>query len=316
IRIGDLVIIEKAGEIIPQVERVEIAERTHKSSPIQPPAECPDCQGEIEAEHDDSGKETSRFCVNPECPAQLRERLIHFAARGQMNIDGMGEKVIHQLSGAELLNSFGDIFKLSQRREALLNLERMGEKKVNNLLAAIEAAKLRGLDRVLVGLGIRHVGSTAARVLARHYQTLEAMQLASIEEIQSFQVAGQESGIGPEIAKSLHLFLHSTAGKFVINELKEANVVLSMPIQESPEGLLAFTGKTFVVTGKLEKYTRDEIHTMVRQHGGRISGSISKKTDFLIAGEKAGSKLEKAKQLGINVLSESEFESFLHEHSP
>ncbi len=316
IRIGDLVIIEKAGEIIPQVVRVEIAERPHKSSPIQPPTECPDCQGEIEAEHDDSGKETSRFCVNPECPAQLRERLIHFAARGQMNIDGMGEKVIHQLSGAGLLNSFGDIFKLSQRREALLNLERMGEKKVNNLLAAIEAAKLRGLDRVLVGLGIRHVGSTAARVLARHYQTLEAMQLASIEEIQSFQVAGQESGIGPEIAKSLHLFLHSTAGKFVINELKEANVVLSMPIQESPEGLLAFTGKTFVVTGKLEKYTRDEIHTIVRQHGGRTSGSISKKTDFLIAGGKAGSKLEKAKQLGINVLSESEFESFLHEHSP
>ena len=188
---------------------------------------------------------------------------------------------------------------------------RFGEKKVDNLLAAIEAAKNRGLDRVLVGLGIRHVGSTASRVLARHYGTLDALLEATVEDIQSFQAGGQESGIGPEIAKSLHLFLRSEAGKYVIDELRQANVRLSVPQQEGVASPQVFAGKTFVVTGKLEKYTREAIHALVEQHGGRASKSLSKNTDYLVAGQKAGSKLAKAQQLGVVAVSETEFEEML-----
>jgi DNA ligase (NAD+) len=311
IRIGDTVIIEKAGEIIPQVVRVDLDQRPPDLQPIEPPEKCSDCAGEVEPEQDDNGKETARYCVNPECPAQLRERLIHFAARGQMDINGMGEKVVYQLADAGLLNSFGDVFSLYEKREQLLELERMGAKKVDNLLAAIEAAKGRGLDRVLVGLGIRHVGSTASRVLARHYGTLDALLEATVEDIQSFQAGGQESGIGPEIAKSLHLFLRSEAGKYVIDELRQANVRLSVPQQEGVASPQVFAGKTFVVTGKLEKYTREAIHALVEQHGGRASKSLSKNTDYLVAGQKTGSKLAKAQQLGVVAVSETEFEEML-----
>ncbi|MCG8450681.1 MAG: NAD-dependent DNA ligase LigA [Pirellulales bacterium] len=315
IRIGDTVIIEKAGEIIPQVVEVNLAERPPNLPPIQPPTKCPDCQGEVESEQDAAGKETARYCVNPECPAQLRERLIHFVARGQMDIEGLGEKVVVQLADAGLLNSFGDIFSLHEKREQLMQLERMGVKKVDNLLAAIADAKDRGLDRVLVGLGIRHVGSTASRVLAKHYGSLDAMLEATIEDIQSFQVDGQESGIGPEIAKSLHTFLHSDAGQHVIQELRGAGVTLAVSSSEAQPSSQAFAGKTFVVTGKLEKYTREEIHALVEGLGGRASSSVSSKTDYLVAGEKAGSKLAKAEQFGVAVLSEADFESLLAEYT-
>ncbi len=314
IRIGDTVIIEKAGEIIPQVVRVDLDQRPANLPPLEPPEKCPDCAGEVEAEQDDTGKETARYCMNPECPAQLRERLIHFAARGQMDIDGMGEKIVLQLADAGLLNSFGDIFELHKKREQLLALDRMGEKKADNLLAGIEAAKARGLDRVLCGLGIRHIGSTVARILAKHYGTIKTLQEATREDIQSFQTDGQESGIGPEIATSIHHFLHSPAGKHVIEELRAANVTLavSQPIEQNTPQI--FAGKTFVVTGKLEKCTRDEIHALVEQHGGKTSSSVSKNTDYLVAGQKAGSKLVKAEQLGVRVLSESQWEELLDRH--
>ncbi|MCH2114454.1 MAG: NAD-dependent DNA ligase LigA [Pirellulales bacterium] len=307
IRIGDAVIIEKAGEIIPQVVRVDLKNRPPRLPPIEAPETCPECQGEVERETDENDKETARYCVNPECPAQLRERLIHFAGRRQMDIDGMGEKVVVQLVATSLLNSFGDIFMLHERRAELLQLERMGEKKSDNLLAGIEAAKARGLDRVLVGLGIRHVGSTAARVLAAHYGSIDALMDASVEDMQSFQVAGQESGIGPEIAKSLHTFMHSEVGRHVIQELREANVRLDVSQPDAAPHHLAFSGKTFVVTGKLTDFTRDEVHALVQQHGGKTASTVSKKTDYLVAGEKAGSKLAKATQLGVAVLTEAEF---------
>ncbi|NOY29657.1 MAG: NAD-dependent DNA ligase LigA [Planctomycetes bacterium] len=313
IRLGDTVIIEKAGEIIPQVVEVDLSKRSNKAQPLKPPEACPDCSGAIEREEDGSGKETGRYCVNPECPAQLAERLIHFAARGQMDIEGMGEKIVLQLADAGLLNSFGDVFALHNQREALLNLERMGDKKVDNLLAGIEAAKSRGLDRVLVGLGIRHVGSTVARVLAKHYGSLDALLAASQEDIQSFKVGEKESGIGKEIAASLYGFLHSDTGRHVIAELRDARVTLDMPAAEEAPANQIFSGKTLVVTGKLEKYTRDEIHELVARHGGRASSSISKSTTYLVAGEKAGSKLAKAEQLGVQVLSEGEFEELVRE---
>ncbi len=311
IRVGDTVIIEKAGEIIPQVVRVDLEKRPANLPPIEPPQTCPDCNGEVEAEQDDQGKETARHCMNPECPAQLRERLIHFAARGQMDIDGMGEKIVLQLADAGLLGSFGDIFQLHNKREQLLALDRMGEKKADNLLAGIEAAKTRGLDRVLCGLGIRHIGSTVARILAKQYGSIEALQSATREDIQSFQIDGQESGIGPEIAASIDHFLQSEAGKHVITELRTAGVTLASSQPTESSALQIFAGKTFVVTGKLENNTRDEIHTLVEQHGGKTSSSVSKKTDYLVAGEKAGSKLAKAEQLGVTVLSETEWEELL-----
>ncbi len=315
IRIGDTVIIEKAGEIIPQVVRVDLEKRPANLPPIEPPEKCPDCGGEVEREQDDTGKETARHCMNPECPAQLRERLIHFAARGQMDIDGMGEKIVLQLADAGLLNTFGDIFELHKKREQLLELDRMGEKKADNLLAGIEAAKTRGLDRVLSGLGIRHLGSTVSRILTKHYGSIEALQAATREDIQTFQIDGQESGIGPEIAASIHHFLHSEAGRHVIEELQTANVTLAVSQSTNQNTSQIFAGKTFVVTGKLEKYTRDEIHALVEQHGGKASSSVSKKTGYLVAGEKAGSKLTKAEQLGVTVLSETEWETLLKAES-
>jgi len=312
IRIGDTVIIEKAGEIIPQVVRVDLEKRPADLRPIEPPGKCPDCAGEVEPEQDDNGKETARYCLNPECPAQLRERLIHFAARGQMDIDGLGEKIILQLADAGLLNSFGGVFDLREKREQLLELERMGEKKVDNLLTGIEAAKKRGLDRVLCGLGIRHVGSTVAKIIAKHYGSIDTLLAASQAEIQTFKIAGAESGIGPEIAASLHHFLHSVAGQTVIEELRLAGVTLAAAqSSESATASQYFAGKTFVVTGKLEKYTRDEIHALVEKHGGKTSSSVSKNTDYLVAGEKAGSKLAKAQSLGVEVLSEFQLEALV-----
>jgi DNA ligase (NAD+) len=311
IRVGDRVVIEKAGEIIPQVVRVNLAERPDALAPIEPPQQCPDCGGEVESEQDEAGKETARYCMNPECPAQLRERLIHFAARGQMDIDGLGEKIVLQLADAGLLNSFGDLFTLHQHRAQLLQLDRMGEKKVDNLLAGIEAAKGRGLERVLCGLGVRHVGSTVSKILAKQYRSIDALQAATCAEIQSFKRDGEESGIGPEIAASLHHFLSSAAGRAVVQELRSAGVLLESTSAELAPTSQIFAGKTFVVTGKLEKYAREEIHALVEQHGGKAGSSVSRQTDYLVAGEKAGSKLTKAEQLGVVVLSETEFEALL-----
>jgi DNA ligase (NAD+) len=308
IRLHDTVVIEKAGEIIPQVVSVVTERRDKTVKPIKPPEKCPECKGDVEAEQDATGKETARYCINPECPAQLRERLIHFAGRGQMDIDGMGEKVVTQLLEAGLLTSIGDLFTLHQRRDEVLKLERMGEKKADNLFAGIESAKQRGLARVLASLGIRHVGATASRIIAEHYSSLDNLVAASREDIEHFEVAGQKSGIGPEIAESLYTFLHSDTGRRIIDELRECSVALDMP-QAAVTGSAGsiFAGKTFVVTGTLEKYTRDEIHALIEQHGGRTASSVSKKTDYLVAGENAGSKLNKARELGVAVLSENEF---------
>ncbi len=349
IRIGDTVIIEKAGEIIPQVVRVVLEERSASSKPMKPPGKCPECGGEIEIEFDQrrehdvaayaarverekaraekAGRkpeavpkpaplgeedESGRYCINPECPAQLRERLIHFAGRGQMDIDGMGEKVVHQLADAGLLRSFGDVFSLRTKREAVLALARMGEKKADKLFAGIDAARDRGLARVLVGLGIHHIGSTAARVLAEHFGSIDTLAETSFDDIAEFRVGGQPSGIGPEIAKSIHTFLNSAEGQRVVAELKDAGVKLDAA-QSTAAGAAgtALAGKTLVVTGTLAKYSRGEIETLIREHGGHAASSVSKSTDYLVAGEKAGSKLEKAKKLGVRILSEDEFEAMV-----
>ena len=349
IRVGDTVVIEKAGEIIPQVIRVVTEKRPKGLKPLAAPKSCPDCGGEIEIEYDQRRvhgieahasrvereavraakekrkpeviaapaplselDESGRYCMNPECPAQFRERIIHFAGRGQMDIEGMGEKVVIQLADAGLLNSFGDIFSLYEKREAVLTLERMGEKKVDNLFAGIEAAKSRGLVRVLAGLGIHHIGATAARIVADHFGSIDALVDAPLDQISLLKEDGALAGIGSEIAGSLHAFLHSREGRRVIQELRDAGVKLDIE-QATAAGAAgnALEGKTLVVTGTLLKYTRDEIEALIVQHGGHAASSVSKNTDFLIAGEKAGSKLEKARALGVRVISEAQFDELI-----
>lgn len=308
LHLGDTVVIEKAGEIIPQVVNVVEELRPPDAILPQPPEKCPECGGDVEAETDSSGKETARYCMNPDCPEQFRQRLQHFAGRGQLDIEGLGEKVIEQLTAAGLVRTLGDVFSLHERREQLLELERMGEKKADNLLAAIEQAKSRGLARVLAGLGIRHVGSTVSRILSEHYRSIDKMIEASQSELETFQVNGRESGIGPEIAKSLYTFLHSDTGRAVIAELREAGLVLEMPASEAPGAAgTNLAGKTLVVTGTLQRFSRQEIESLIIQQGGKATSSVSKATDYLVTGEKAGSKLTKAQELGIPVLTEEEF---------
>lgn len=313
IRLGDTVVVEKAGEIIPQVVGVVAKERPAGAKAPEPPTKCPMCSGDVEPDLDDSGKEVGHYCMNPDCPAQFRERMWHFAGRSQMDIDGMGGKVIEQLADAGLIKTLGDVFKLHSRRDEVLALERMGEKKADKLFAGIESVKPRGLARVLAALSIRHVGSTASRILAEQYGNIETLLEASKEEIATFKVEGKESGIGPEIAASLYHFLHSATGQAVIAELREAGVSLEQE-QSSAESLgNALAGKSLVVTGTLEKYSRKEIEELIVQHGGRAASSVSKSTDFLVAGEKAGSKLDKANKLGVTVIDETEFESLIAE---
>lgn len=308
VRIGDTIVVEKAGEIIPQVVKVIEKDRPAGTVPVQAPEACPMCGGEVEPDVDDSGKEVGHYCMNPDCPAQFRERMQHFAGRDQMDIDGMGSKVIEQLADAGLIKTIGDVFKLHTRRDEVLALERMGEKKADKLFAGIEAVKQRGLARALAALSIRHVGATASRILAEQYQTMDNLLAASQEDIATFQIDGKESGIGPEIAASLHHFLHSQTGQAVIAELREAGVSLEAE-QSTSEALGdSLAGKSFVVTGTLANYSRKEIEQRIVQYGGKVASSVSKSTNYLVAGEKAGSKLDKATKLGVRVLSEAEFD--------
>ncbi|MEX0586399.1 MAG: NAD-dependent DNA ligase LigA, partial [Pirellulales bacterium] len=349
IRIGDTVIIEKAGEIIPQVVRVVLDKRPAGLRPMAPPKKCTECGGEIEIEFDQrrvheiesheakvdrekaraakegrkpetisapeplsEADESGRYCINPECPAQFRERIIHFAHRGQMDIEGMGEKVVHQLADAELLTSFGDIYTLHRQRDAVLGLERMGEKKADNLFAGIEESKGRGLARVLAGLGIHHIGSTAARIVSEHFGSIDALVAAPLDQIATLKTDGALAGIGTEIAGSLHTFLHSKEGLRVIKELRDAGVKLNVEKATATGSAgTALAGKTVVVTGTLQKFKRDEIEALIAQHGGHAASSVSKNTDYLVAGEKAGSKLDKAQQLGVKILTESDFEKLI-----
>lgn len=300
--LGDLVEIEKAGEIIPHVVGVRKDARTGAETPITPPMRCPSCAGPVaQAEG-----EVDYRCDNPECPAQIRERLIWFCGRDQMDIAGLGEKLVLQLCDAGLIANFGDIFTLKDKREAILALERMADKKLQNLLDGIEESKSRGLSRVLAGLGVRHLGAVAADALAQQFGSIEALTCASVEQLQA------APGIGPETAESLHAFLHSKAGLHVFAELAQVGVKLSeekrVVAQATP-----FSGKTVVLTGTLENFERGDLEKKLVALGAKVSGSVSAKTHLVIAGEKAGSKLEKAKELGIEVWDEKKLVEVLAE---
>lgn len=293
---GDTVVIEKAGEIIPQVVQVVAAMRPGDARPVRPPTRCPGCGEPLVREPG----EVDLRCINPECPAQLREKLIWFAARGQMDIEGLGEQTVLQLADAGLLASFGDVYALPDRRATLLQLERMGQKKVDHLLAGIEASKKRGLARVLAGLGIRHVGGRAAQILAEHFGDIDSLLSASEAGIAAVHE------IGPVTAASVHTFLHSSAGQRVIDELRRAGVDLSQPRPRAPAADPSpLAGKTIVLTGALDAFERDELTARLEALGARVTASVSRKTDLVIAGRSAGSKLAKARDLGIEVWDEA-----------
>ncbi|MFM8635595.1 MAG: NAD-dependent DNA ligase LigA [Planctomycetia bacterium] len=298
IRVGDVLVVEKAGKVIPHVVRVEKHLRKHHHPAWTPPTECPECGTAVVKDPDG----VYIRCPNVDCPARCRERLKFFASRGAMDIEGLGDKLVEQLVAGGLVKDYADLYSLSI--DQLVELERMGEKSARSLVDQIHASRSRGLARVLNALGIRHVGPRVAATLAQRFPTIEKLQEASVEQLSEVRE------IGDVIAASVHEWLASGYGRRVIRALADAGVVLELPRDERiAEGPL--TGTTLVVTGTLERFSRQEAEEAIRKAGGRASGSVSKKTDYVVAGAEAGSKLEKARSLGVPVIDEAEFERLL-----
>jgi DNA ligase (NAD+) len=298
IRIGDRVLIEKAGEVIPAVVSVRTDLRTGSEKKFRMPKHCPECGSAVVK---DEGQVAVR-CVNSQCPAQVRRRIEHFASRGAMDIEGLGEAVVNQLVQQKLLADVGDIYAL--RAPALIELERMGEKSVTNLLEAIERSKTRPLWRLLFGLGILHVGVSASRALADHFPNLDAIMKSSVEELQRIP------DVGEVVGQSIHDFFREPHNLDLIEKLRLAGLQFKAEEKKAGDTAPGFKGSTWVITGTLSQ-SRDEIAEMILARGGKVSGSVSKKTSFVLAGDEAGSKLEKAKKLGVRVLDEAEFRKML-----
>jgi DNA ligase (NAD+) len=295
VRIGDVVVVEKAGKVIPHIVRVEKHERTEELPEFRFPKKCPECKTPLVK---DQGGVYIR-CTNQLCPAQVKERLRYFAGRNAMDIEGLGDKLVDQLVEGRLVKSYGDLYRLTL--DQLIQLERMGQKSAENLQAGIEASKSRGLASLLNALSIRHVGNRVATILADQFGSMEALQAATSEEL------SRTSEIGSIIASSIYDFLHSEFGQSVIDDLRGLGINMQAPKRAAKPETGPLIGKTVVVTGTMQKHTREEIEAMIENHGGRAASSVSKKTDYVVAGDKAGSKLTKAQQLGIQVLTESEF---------
>jgi DNA ligase (NAD+) len=292
IRVGDTVMVVRAGDVIPRVVGPVLSERKGNPPKFQMPDTCPVCGSDVD--HPE-GEAMSR-CTNASCPAQVLERVRHFASRGAMDIEGIGDVMAQQLTELGLVHDIADIYDLDEER--LAKVPRTGEKTISNLLRNIEASKSRGLARLLTGLGIRFVGTQTAQILAGDFGSIDAIAEASDEELQ------QSEGIGPEVASSVHLFFRQRANLAMIDRLRAAGVVLTAPKRaKSASGALA--GKTLVLTGTLPTLSRDQATELIEAAGGKVTGSVSKKTDYVIAGSEAGSKLTKAESLGITILDEA-----------
>jgi DNA ligase (NAD+) len=299
IRIGDVVIVEKAGKVIPHVVRVEKHLREKKLPEFEFPTECPACETKLQR---DEGGVYIR-CPNHACPAQVKERIRYYATRNAMDIEGLGDKLVDQLVDTGLVSDYADLYDLTAEKVA--ELERMGKKSSDNLVAAIAASKHRGLARLLNALSIRHVGQRVAAVLAEHFGSMEALQRASLDEI------GEVMEIGPIIAHSVYDFVHSNVGQAAIDRLAAKGVSMAAPRRAAAVADAPLAGKTFVVTGTLANYSRDEIKAAIEHHGGRATSSVSKNTDYVLAGDDPGSKLEKAEKLGVPVIDEAEFKRMI-----
>lgn len=299
VRPGDTVVVEKAGKIIPHIVRVEKHLRKGSPPKFVFPTECPNCGRKLVK---DEGGVYIR-CPNVQCPAQLKERIRYYASRNAMDIEGLGDKLVDQLVNDKIVQRYGDLYRLEERQDRLLNLERLGRKSVDKLLDGIESSKNRGLARLLNALTIRHVGARVAAVLAERFGTMDSLMEASVEQL------SETNEIGPIIARSVFDFLHSEFGEDTIADLASVGVKMESTVRAGHARVLE--GKTLVVTGTLSKFTRDQIEELITQHGGHAASSVSKNTDYLVAGEKAGSKLAKAEQLGVKVITEEEFEGLL-----
>jgi DNA ligase (NAD+) len=292
VKIGDWVQVERGGDVIPKVAKV-IEDKDHPrgNKTFHMPENCPVCGTKVVR----TEGEVDYRCVNANCPAKLRETILHFASRGVMNIDGMGDALVTQLTERGLVKNVADIYKLT--KADLLTLERMGDKSAQNILNEIKKSKDLPLERIIYGLGIRMVGERTAQFLAEHFGSMEDLENASVEELQNV------NEVGPRIAESIVEFFSIPANRKLVERLREAGMTLKGKKKERGTKL---AGKTFVLTGTLTKYTRDEAKKMIEDAGGKVTGSVSKKTDYVVAGADAGSKLDKAKELGVAVIDEEE----------
>lgn len=298
IRVGDRVVIEKGGDVIPKVVRSLANLRTGKERKFKFPERCPVCNDRLYREEG----EVAYRCVNISCPAQVKERIRHYATRNAMDIEGLGEKLVDQLVDEKLAEDIGDLYELTL--EKLVELPRMAEKSATNLLEQIEASKDRELGALIFGLGIRHVGQTAARTLARHFETLDDIAAASVEELQGVE------DIGEVVAASIAAFFHDSSNRKLIERLRKAGLRLKRRPEEAPPkvgGKSPFSGLTCVLTGKLESMERSEGEKKILALGGKVAKSVSRKTNLVIAGPGAGSKLDNAREFGVEVIDEEEF---------
>jgi DNA ligase (NAD+) len=318
VREGDIVVVEKAGKIIPKVVRVEKHERKGELPIWKFPTHCPECETQLVR---DEGGVYIR-CPSPACPAQLRQRLIYFGSRPGMDIDGLGDEFVDLLIGRDVVSSYADLYRLTVDQIALLNWLKqrsgkdgqmidvqVGKRNAQKLIAGIEASRTRGLARVLSSISIRHVGPRVAQLITREYPTIEKLIAATVEDLAAIHE------IGDAIAESVFEFCHSEYGQKIFDELAEVGVELHDPEPDESDSDRPLAGKTIVVTGTLQHFKRDEIKGLIEKLGGRAASSVSKKTDFVVAGEKAGSKLAKAQELGVAVMSEAEFRELVESSS-
>lgn len=302
IRIGDTVVVEKGGDVIPKVSEVVKEKRKPGAKPFQMPRTCPECKSTIIRPEG----EANYYCNNTECPAQVKARIEHFAHRGAMDIEGLGEAVVEQLVNLGFVSNYADLYDLHKKKAKLVELERWGEKSVQNLLEAIEQSKQKSFARVLFALGIRHVGSGVAQLLVKHFPSLDALMHARKEELEQIQ------GIGPQIAGSVYEFFRDKHNRAIVERLRKAGLRMEETIPKAAKSSPVF-GKTFVLTGTLSSMTREEAKEKIESLGGIVGSSVSKNTDYLVVGEEAGSKLDKAKKLGVATLSEEEFLAMIGE---
>jgi DNA ligase (NAD+) len=297
VQINDRVLLERGGDVIPKI--VSVVEQAPDRVPFAKPTHCPVCGGKVFREEG----EAVRRCLSQTCPAKLKESLLHWASRKALKIDGLGERLVDQLVQKSLVRDVSDLYRLG--KDELKDLERMGPKSAENLVKEIEASRSLEFWRLLFGIGIRHVGERTAQILARQFGSIERLEQASQEELE------QVHEIGPKLAESIFQFFRQPENRALIERLRVAGLPMKSDAVEAPERAQVFAGKTFVLTGTLDTMTREEAGTLIAERGGRVSSSVSKKTDFVLAGRDAGSKLEKAKDLGVRILEEPEFRSML-----
>ncbi|MBI3110640.1 MAG: NAD-dependent DNA ligase LigA [Ignavibacteriales bacterium] len=296
IRVGDAVVVEKGGDVIPKVSAVLAEQRRAGSKRFIMPKTCPVCGSKIFR----PPEEANYYCENSECPAQVKGRIEHFAHRGAMDIEGLGEAIVDQLVGLGLVRNFTDLYTLAGKKKQLVALDRWGEKSVENLLNAIEESKEKPFERVLFAMGIRHVGAGVARLVVGHFPSIDSVMAASKEELEQVQ------GIGPRIAESIVRFFSEKHNQKIVRKLREAKVQLEEK-QKRGAGNASLAGKTFVLTGTLAGFSREEAKQKIEELGGKVTSSVSKKTDYVVVGEEAGSKLDKANELGVRTLDEAAF---------